>query len=481
MPPLLVTGGAYQADDVIANAQRCVNLYPETTPKESRPPVPVTHYQRPGKTLLGAPISPAAGRGLYVASNGDLFAVVGSTVYFVTAAWAFIALGTITTSVGPVSMADNGQDAGNDLVLVDGSVNGYEINMTTKVMSTIVDGTGLFQGANVVQYLQTFFLFNVRDTNQWITSLSNSVSFNALDIAAKSSYPDPISNIGIRQREVWLIGTQTTEPWYLAGGADFAFGAMPSTFVPHGCLARFSVAFADIALFWLARNAQGDAIVVKSDNYAVKRISNHAIESMIQSLSDISDAVGQVYQVKGHTFYVLNFPTGDLTLAFDMATEQWHQLAWTDENGILHRDRALFYANAHGKIVGQDWETGYLYHIDPETYTDEGDPITFIRGWPHVLGEMKRMTHWNVVVDIDPGNIQDPTVDPQLNLRYSDTRGHSWSNWIATSMGSTGQYDKSPQFTNLGMARDRVYELMWSLNAKTALNGLYIEVEPSES
>lgn len=52
-----LTSGAYSSQSVIANAQRCVNLYPESNPKATNPPVPVTHYQRPGLVRIGgAPV-----------------------------------------------------------------------------------------------------------------------------------------------------------------------------------------------------------------------------------------------------------------------------------------------------------------------------------------------------------------------------------------------------------------------------------------
>lgn len=481
MAPLPLTSGAYQSESIIANAQRCVNLYPEANPRETRPPAPVTHYMRPGKTLLGSPIEAGAGRGLYRATNGDLYGVVGRTVYFINAAFEFFAIGQIDDGATPVSMADNGQDAGDEIALVDSTTKGYIITMSSKAFNQIVDGSGLFVGANVVSYLQTFFLFNAPDTNQWYISQPNSIAFNPLDLAAKSNYADDIQTIGIRNREVWLIGSLTTEPWFLSGAVDFPFEAIPSTFVPHGCLAKFSLAFCDIALFWLARNLQGNAIVVKSDQYQAKRISTHAIEQEIQKYADLSDAIGGTYQVNGHTFYALHFPTADKTWVYDLATEQWHQSAWTDENGELHRDRASFYANAYGKIVGMDWETGDLYELSTSAFSDNGNPITFIRGFPHVLDEMKRLTHWALVADMQCGTIADQEADPQLNMRYSDDRGASWSDWMQAPLGKTGEYDVSPQFTRLGLARDRVYELMWSENMQTALNGVYLEVEESET
>lgn len=479
---LIPDSGAYQSKDVIANAQRCINLYPEITPKITKPPTFAMHVQRPGKTLLSSPPAAGVGRMLWTASNGELFAVVNNTVYYIDPNWGWNVLGFIAQGTTPCSFADNGQNAGGDIVLVDGTANGYQIDMTTRAMTPIVDGTGTFVGADVAKFLQTFFLFNVPNTQNWITSQADSVTFNALDIAAKASHADNINTIGLRQREVWLIGETTTEPWSLTGGADFQFEEIPSTFVPYGCAAKYSVASADIHLCWVSKNEQGKGIIVRSEGYEARRISTHAIEAEIAKFTTIADAVGTSYQVEGHTFYVVHFPSGNVTYAFDLAADwQPHELCWTDGDGNLNRDRAIFYASTSalggydGSVVGIDWENGNLYRIDPNIYNDFGGPITFVRGFPHVLDEMKRITHGCLVADVDCGNVEDPAADPQLNLRYSDDRGHNFFETMQTSMGKTGEYQTSPQFNGLGMARDRVYELFWSEDMKTALNGIYID------
>jgi hypothetical protein len=54
--PLL--GGAYQAKSIIANAQRCVNLYPEANPSSSQPQSPSTHYPTPGLVKIGEIVPP---------------------------------------------------------------------------------------------------------------------------------------------------------------------------------------------------------------------------------------------------------------------------------------------------------------------------------------------------------------------------------------------------------------------------------------
>ena len=62
-----------------------------------------------------------------------------------------------------------------------------------------------------------------------------------------------------------------------------------------------------------------------------------------------------------------------------------------------------------------------------------------------------------------------------MSLRWSDTRGRTWGNPILLSIGVRGEYALSVQAQRLGMARDRVFELSWSIPARTALTGAFIE------
>lgn len=479
-----LTSGAYQAKSIIASAQRCVNLYVEANPPGIKAPMPTTHYPRPGKISRWTPPAEGVGRGLYRASNGDLFAIVNDTVYFINQAYATTVIGTIAPGTNPVSMADNGVTGGADIALVDGTTTGYQIDMNTYAFGPIVDGTGTFTGADVAAYLSTFFIFNtVPNTQNFVISQPSTLTFDALDVAAKSAYADNLITLGIRSKELWLFGdTNSTEPWILGGALDFPFEAMPSTFLPYGCAAKYSLVFADTALFWISINAQGRAIVVKSDGYLPKRVSTHAIENLIQSFSTIADAIGQSFQIEGHTFVLMHFPTDNITLAYDIATDQWAQWAYTDSDGNLNRDRACFYASAYNRNFAQDWETGEVYEITTTAYDDDGEPITHIRGFPVIEKGLSRITHNILRAYMEVGTEPDVNADmPVVLLFISDDGGKSWYDPIEMPIGAQGQYDTIAQATRLGQARNRVYEIVWSAALKTALNGIYIEADEADS
>ncbi len=481
---LALLSGAYQARSVIASAQRCVNLYPQVNERESFMVMPqlagaaamVTHYPTPGITLK-ASTAGSGWRGLYRANNGTLYGVCGYSVYAISNAFVLTKLGSIGTPYGPVSMADNGIY----LVLVDGSTQGWTIQLSNNAFAQLIDPTGAFVGADFVAYVDTFFVFNKPGTQAFYTSLSNSITFDPLYIANKTGFADNLVALAVVQRQIWLIGDKTTEIWSDSGSSSFPFSIVPGAFIQHGCVAPYSVASQDVNVFWLGNDPQGQAIVFMGGNYSAERVSTHAIEHEIQSYAKISDAVGHIHQMEGHMFYVLSFPSADKTWVFDVSTRLWHERMWMDSNGIEHRHRANCGTAAYGEFVVGDWQNGNLYTYDINNYTDNGAAIRRIRSFPHVVNEMKRIMYRQFIADMQCGATTDPTQIPQIELRWSDDRGVSFGNSVEQPLGQVGQTQTVLQWQRLGMARDRVFELAWSAPVMTALNGAFIDVRPSAS
>jgi hypothetical protein len=212
-----LTGGAYQAHSVIASAQRSVNLYAEPMPEGQGEPMPAAHYPTPGTRLLGT-IGSGPIRGIRQCTTGGVYVVSGDTLYSVDAsAWTGTALGNLTAGLHtPVSMQDNGLD----MVVVDGTANGWTVSLASNAFAAISDPTGMFTGADRVDYLDTFLILNKPATPQFYISGSLAVDFDPLDFANKEAYSDLLVTIAVAKRLLYLFGERTTEIWYDAGATD---------------------------------------------------------------------------------------------------------------------------------------------------------------------------------------------------------------------------------------------------------------------
>ena len=464
----LVTG-AYQAKSVIAGAQRCINLYLEKNPDTSV--FPFTHYPTPGLTLQSS-VSQNQWRGLYFASNNILYGVCGNTFYSITSNGTCTAIGTLGSSVGTVSMVDNEVD----LLVVDGTDIGYDYNFASNTFTQLPsNSTTTFYGSNQVNYLDGYFICNRPGTNQWYISLINSVTFDPTYYAAKAGYSDLLVGIGVSRRYIYLFGEVTTEIWYNAGNPTFPFQILPGSFIQYGCAATNSIAQVNGEVFWVAQSPQGNCYITKTENFGAVKISTFAIDAELQTYSTVSDAIGYTWEINGHFFYVVTFPTANKTWVFDLSNNQWHEWLWTDTNGQFNRHRSNCFAFAYGELFVGDWQNGNLYTLDQTNYTDNGEPIVRTRGFYHAEDDNSdRIRYKQFIAEMESGN--GPAT---VYLAWSDDRGKTFGNPVGQTMGTTGEYLTSISWWRLGMARDRVFQLSWSDPVKTALSGAFVDALPN--
>ncbi len=389
-----ILGGAYVARSLNAAANRCVNLYPEVVPEGGKE---AAFLQRcPGLRLV-ATVGDGPIRGmwkfgdfLYVASGGKLYRVDGN--------FAATELGLINGS-GPVSMADNGIQ-----LFVACNPSAFIYNANTSVFAQITDPD--FPGAVSVGYLDSYFVFNEPNSQRvWVTSLLDGTAIDPLDFASAEGNPDNIVSLMVDHREVWLFGNNTVEVWYNAGLADFPLARIDGAFMETGCLAPYSVAKLDNAVFWLGSDARGNGIVYRNQGYNAQRVSTHAIEWQIQQYGVLNDAIGYSYQQDGHSFYVLTFPTAQATWVFDVATGAWHERAAWD--GVqFRRHRSNCQANFAGQVLVGDWESGNVYALDMTWHKDFVSEQRWLRSWralPTGQNNLKRTAHHALQLDCEAG------------------------------------------------------------------------------
>jgi len=483
---LTLKGGFYQARSTIADAQRCVNQFPEINPQDDAKSS-VTTYVTPGLTLISTAPNNQPERCKYTASNGQLYSINRETVYAISSNGTHYAIGNLLTNSGQAMIADNGLDGGNQAIVVDGSPNGFRFKLSDLTGSTwqqidpLVDPG--FMGGVAIAFSDGYFIINQPNTNQWYLSDINASTFqNVPNFASKAGGADPLQTLAVMHREIWLFGTRTTDVYYNAGGATFAYAIMPGVFIQQGIAAVNSVARFDIKLFWLGQENSGRCIVFMGESYNAVRISTHPIEDVLSSYSTVSDAVGSMHQLEGHPFYVLTFPTANATWVYDLNTKVWHERAYTDNNGNENAVLPFYYTNAYGATYCGDRTNGNLYILDPLNFTDNGQPITRIRSFP-TLDDEVRIVYDKLVLDMtagnapSSGNYQNPTV----SIRWSDDGGNTWGNPVQVALGAIGKFETRPSLWRMGYGRRRVYETSHSVPADIALNGAWIEFHKAMS
>ena len=346
---------------------------------------------------------------------------------------------------------------------------------------------GPWTGATVCDVIDNYVVYNEPGTQNWAaTDLGSVISQNAY-YGTKDGAPDPIVSIIVDHRQVYLLGQNTTEVWVdvgstITGIVAFPFQRVSGVMMQHGCAAANSVArFAEQFMF-LSRDDRGQAIVGAINGYTFQRISTHAVEQTLMN-QNVSDAVAYTYQLEGHEFYVITFPSINLTWVYDLASQMWHKwLAFDPETGYYrHRSNCgAFFNNVY--LVG-DYENGKVYQLDNNTYTEDGTYIRRLRRAPHLVTDLQRQYFAEMQIQFQPGvGLQTGQGDdPQAMLRWSNDGGSTWSNEHWTTIGRVGRYQNRAIWRRLGWSRDRIFEVSMSDPVRTVIISANLKAEQGDN
>jgi hypothetical protein len=441
-------------------AARYLNLYP--------------HQSADGRiSILGTPglvrvasTGNAPVRALY-STGGRLFVVAGESVYSLSQTWVVTHLGQLNTMEGPCSMAWNG----SELLIVDGTA-GYLFRTANNSFTTLQD----MPAARTCCFLDGYFIANKLGSNQFVFSgIYDGRRWDPLDFASAEASPDNIVAVSSTFGYLFLLGASTTEIWYNAGDPDQVFMRVQGMVASSGCAAPFSVAKVGETgnvLVWLSAGEQGQGYAVaNAGGSGMERISTAEVEYQWSQYPRFDDAVGYGYTQEGHVFYVLTFPSGGRTWAYDMGTKTWHE---RQTAGGEHLGRCCaFFVGRH--ILGSR-EDGALYAYDLNSYTDAGERIIRELVGPTLGTDEGLLSYRSVQVDMDRGDVA-IGLDPQMMLSWSNDAGHTWTDEITGAIGKQGDYTRRVIFRRLGRSFRRTFKLRISDPIRVAINDATVMTE----
>jgi hypothetical protein len=397
-------GQSYISRNPQFDCSRTVNLYPSVDEQQSGSNQQIAQLlDTPGLTdVLNADLDGKAVRGGYTSTQNQSFFVVDNTLYVLqgsVAPYTAAPVGNLLTSRGRVRFADNG----NQMVLVDGPY-GYVVNLQGQTMTQINDSA--FYGSNFVEYYDGYFLFCKPNTTLFYWSDPNATTFDALNFANKSGNADPIAGLVVYLRQLWLIGTQTSEIWYDVGG-DTTFQRLAGPYIEQGCGAPDSIAKSESGVFWLAISTRGGVTVVVTVGNSIQKVSTLSVDFKLQQYGQaIFRATGFCYQQDGNLFYQVNPLNGSSSWIYDYTVSQlfglstWHERTYmiTPEEGtvavpngteIRHLADCSWYYN--GQNLAGSFRAPKVYAFDTNNSTDDGALRQRTRVAPHMASEGNRV------------------------------------------------------------------------------------------
>ena len=433
---------------------------------------------------------------VYTVSSVTSGVVTGLTVY---------SQGSYTTQpINNVSTTTSGSGTGLTLTLTFGTGTGgtgsyiispSQTESTSETMyalnfSVLPSSDGAFTGADIVDIVDNYFVYNNPGTQQWAASGILSPLTPTLSYGNKDGAPDNLVSIIVDHREVYLMGEESSEVWVDAGTFPFPFQRIPGTSTQHGIVAKFSVARLGNSFAYLSRNIRGQSQIMLMEGYIPKRISTHAVENTLVNMP-VSDAVAFTYQLEGHEVYVISFPTIDITWAYDITTDMWHKWLWCDNMNQYHRCRANCSAVFQNMVLVGDWQNGQIYELDPNNYTDNGQNVRRLRRAPHLVTDLQRQFFDEFQIQFQPGvgttgvsmpvDTKSTTTYPQAMLRWSNDGGSTWSREYWVTIGQEGKYKNRAIWRRMGTARDMVYEVVVTDPVKAVIVSANLKASEGEN
>ena len=436
-------------------------------------------YRRPGftsKTTLGD--GPTRGA---INANGTAYVVTGGDIYSMDTSYLGTYLGSLQTTSGRVSMSWDGQY----VVVVDGSFV-YTYDAASDVWTRNLD-TDIFSNPTHVAFSDGFHFINDPVTGQIMThetAYNPTGNWNALDYATAEFSPDQLKSIIADHANLFLLGETSTEPWeYDTNSSALPLQPIRAGYMEYGTVANFSPINYDNSVAWLARDKNGQGVMVRANGWTPQRISTSIEEAQWANYSDVTDAFTQVWWLEGHPLLILTFPTADKTWVYDSSAPegvQWSEWQRGNADPLLRgRMRFQWSINLNGKTVCGDYEDNNVYEIDWDVHTDNGTSLHWsARTLEFVAEDEGRVPHARLNAYMEAGvgltDVDALGGDPQVWLRYSDDHGENWTEKVNKSFGKKGEYDKRVYWPRLGSPRHRIYELYGSDPVTTVIKGGFL-------
>jgi hypothetical protein len=525
-------GPSYQSRSLFADAEQCVNLYPESV-ESGNGKNNVVLYPTPGllqangngqggySTLPNCCIM--AAKTVWSTNDARMYSYVlvitleADKTQRTIRIYRTIDLNLVASYTWPSDppqcafMATNGKQL---LMAVNDEL--FCWDMTASSPSIVPVTTWTPAPITGLDFLDGFFTVTTSSA-LYCSAQGDGMTWDALNFVTETDEPDGIVGHIVDHRLIWIFGKSRVEAYYNAGGADFPFQRVPQGVMEIGCASAACVVPAAESLFWVGIGKNGGPIVYRNNGYTPVRVSTHAIEQILQKYITVSDTVGlgrngyagttsnlwayqaargYSYTENGHVFVVFNFgginasllaaygytpsqfpPDPTTTLVYDVTEGLWHERQYANGDGtfVRHLANFFFYDQEQGFNVVTDYRNQLMYVQRLGTWTDNGASIWRWRIAPHLATENKWMFYSKFTLDFGIDTTQG--FPNTIYLQWSDDGGTTWSTQ------SVALWSGVPRaiWRRLGKSRNRIFKVSTSMQGQFVWINAFLELQPGNS
>lgn len=458
-----ITGGTYKHPSLPLSAQVTRNLWPQI---QDNPAVKSKYILQAfyGMRLFGT-VADGVDRGM-LEHKGVGYKVTGTTLYTVASDGTHTTLDTIPGTGRCIIVGIN-----NSIVIVTEG-NAYVWDGATLTQVTDPD----LESPSSAAHLNNQIIYD-GDEGRFVSSdVGDATDIPALNYATAESDADDLVRVYTYNQTLYLFGDKTIETWYNSGVGTPPFDRIENGITRIGLQALYSVANTRDAIYFLGDDHQVYAL----NGSSYKAVSNLAIATEIASYSTRSDAIGFTANIAGQWFYFLTFPTENKTWAYTEGGDWWE---WSSNAGG-GRSRANSYMYIFGKHLVADYESGNIYELTPDVYTENEETIIRLRdtgvihgGLFGAPGKDIEMSRFELIMETGIGLITGQGVNPYVMLSYSDDGGRTFSTEQWATAGRQGAFQWKVEWFALGRFTNRIMRIRFSDPCPFSIHSAAADIE----
>lgn len=410
-----------------------------------------------------------------------------------TRAWVIETDGTITSigddMVDAIVISDGGTGyATAPAVSFTGGGGGVGLTATATILDGVVTGVTVdnpgsgyteaplvvFTGANTTPAVADAFLtgfpnphvpspsfmdgymFLVKGTDIYNSYLDDPMKWSPSEFITAEMYPDPIIGLARQNNQLIALGQYSTEYFYDAGNTTGSpLSKNDAITFQIGLAAPNAVSEDERTVLWVAQSRLGGRSIWMIDGFQAKQLGANPVERLLDLETDMEAVTGFVVRTKGHYLYVLNLPTANRTVVYDMEEKVWTE--WSSFNGTSHN--VFSYAHAADDNGGKPYllsnTTGAVVKLDPTVFTDVGSAIRYQVDTPRFdAGTYNRKVLYDITL---VGDATSTSAVPQLvSVRWSDNDQQTYSPVRTLDLNKA-----KPILTQCGSFRRRSFEVYY--------------------
>ena len=380
--------------------------------------------------------------------NNQLYAVTDNNLYKVASDATITNIGSVQTSDRCVLETDNSR-----LIIATGASKPYAFDGSSLTLGSDID----LAESSTVTYINNRVVYDGNNPDVIFAEPGNALSVNSLNVTSEDGKPDDTLAVKAFRDQVFVFGEESITPYYNSGTGNPPFNVIQNATANVGIGAIHSISTNYRSLYFLG----SDLMVYRIAGIQPEPIGNPAIGQAISSYQNPDLAYGVCFSFNNQYFYLLTFP-GDASWLYTEGAG-WTRLAY-GVNGLPHL--ISDYQYCYGKHLVSDRQSGIIYELDFDTFTDNSEVIQRRRdtrkisgkdfGFP---GKEIYMDRLELVVETGTGLISGQGEDPRIMMSFSDDGGRTWSPEQWGYIGKMGSftYGQNPYWTDLGAFYERQF------------------------